>query len=907
MTLQKKTILIVGATIFILLSTLLISFYFIIRSDFYRIEEQSARLAINEAFVAFNNDLYDLSDLTGQLATENDTKALVQSPNSAQLKKIFTDVVSKRQKISFALLINKKGQIIYGTGYDHFKKTQMPLPPSLMEIITPQSILLKHSNAKSSLSGVLALQEKPLFIAARPVSETKSPDRINGTIILAQWLDFSDASHLSHLSRTSVSILLVGKQNTPADLRRIVESISDDNPIAVTSDYKEIGSYKLVNDIFGLPAFLIKAGQPRLINKQNKIMFSFLFFILVIIIAAVCALIFYFLMDRMVLNRLSHISKQIRSIAASGNYKGRLSIDSKDELTAMGYSINFLLIKLDQTEKALHNMSRLHKNITANMFDVIIQTDLQGTYQYVSPSHETVLGHNEGKLLGKSFFDLIHPKDVKNVYELFHEHITKRTPIKFECRAHHSAGYYIWLEVMANPLFDDEANITGSVIVARDMTLSKKDQRQIQTVASSVEEKIAGHNEELVTANKALAAEIAHRAEIEKAIQRSRNMLRAVFDGISEPLIMIGGKTNILMANEAALQYFAVKSYQEIIGAPCQSTFGRKDTAEKESEKICQAVAKKEQISLELEKKSPSWQYEKVFIYPLDQKNVDDGEAIIRISDITQSKLMEKQLLHGEKLATLGLLISGIAHEINNPNNFIVFNLPILNDYLNEIIPIVDSHAENHPHYELFGMTYSEFREDIFKLLKNIRHGAERINSTVAKLREFSRKKDTNEQCLTNPAEIIQKAVSICQIQINKTVKNFIVNVDSDLPTIYTDPDGLQQVFINLLINATQAMDKHDSLLKIHAYKTDDWRERIIIDIEDNGCGMEDNTLANLFTPFFTTKPQDTGTGLGLYISRNIVESLGGRIEVESKPGQGTKIKIIIAEIQPVHRQNIQG
>jgi PAS domain S-box-containing protein len=697
---------------------------------------------------------------------------------------------------------------------------------------------------------------------------------------------------------------LVGKQNASDDLRRIVESISDDNPIIIKSDYKEMSSYKLVNDIFGLPAFLIKANQPRLINKQNKIMFSFLFFILVIIITAVFALILFFLLDRLVLNRLHNISKQIRSIAASGNYKGRLSLDSKDELTAMGYSINFLLIKLDQTEKVLHNTSRLHKSITDNMLDIIFQTDLQGIYQYVSPSHETILGHHEGKLLGKSFFDLIHPKDVKNVYELFREHIAKRTPIKFECRVHHSTGYYIWLEVVANPLFDDEANIIGSVIVARNMSIGKKNQEQIQSIAS-LEEKIAGDTEELVTANKALAAEMAHRAEIERAIQRSRNMLRAVFDGIAEPLIMIGGNANILMANEAALKYFAVNSYQEIIGATCQSTFGRIDAAGSESEKICQAITKKEQISLEFEKNLPSWQYEKVFIYPLDQENVDEGEAIIRISNMTKSKLMERQLIQGEKLASLGLLISGIAHEINNPNNFIIFNLPILNDYLNEIMPIVDTHAQSHPGYELFGMTYSEFREDIFKLVKNIRHGAERINTTVAKLREFSRKKDVSEQCLISPAEIIQKAVSICQIQINKTVSNFVVNIDNDLPAIYTDPDGLQQVIINLLINATQAMDKRDSLLKIHAYKTDNWQERVIIDIEDNGCGMDDNALANIFTPFFTTKPQGTGTGLGLYISKNIVESLGGRIEVESKPLKGTRLRIIIAEIQPGHTQNI--
>jgi len=477
MNLRKKTILIVGITTILFLCILLISFYSVLRGDFNRIEEQSARLAINEAYVAFNNDLFDLADLANQLASENDTKAFLQNQNSAQLKKIFADSVFKRQKISYILLLNKQGTIIYSAGYDRAKKVQTTLPPALLETISSQSMLLKHANAKSSHSGVLSLQDKPLFIASQAVPESKSAEKINGTIILAQWLDFSETSHLSRLSRTSVSIHYVGKHNSSDDLRRIVDSISDDNPIFIKPSNLEMASYKLVNDIFGLPAFLIKASQNRLIFQRSNFMFNFRFFVIIIIAAVFFILIIFALIDKMILARLTNISKQIRGIAASGNYNGRISVDRKDELAAMGYSINFLLIKLDQTEKALHDKSLLYKHITENMLDVVVQTDLQGVYQYISPSHKTVLGHHPEKLMGKSLFDLIHPQDVKNVFDLFNDHIKKNTSAKFECRFHHSAGNYVWMDVIANPLLDENGSPIGSFIIARDISSSKESQK----------------------------------------------------------------------------------------------------------------------------------------------------------------------------------------------------------------------------------------------------------------------------------------------------------------------------------------------------------------------------------------------------------------------------------------------
>ncbi len=258
-------------------------------------------------------------------------------------------------------------------------------------------------------------------------------------------------------------------------------------------------------------------------------------------------------------------------------------------------------------------------------------------------------------------------------------------------------------------------------------------------------------------------------------------------------------------------------------------------------------------------------------------------------------KKLEAQLQQSQKMESLGRLVTGVAHEINNPNNFIFFNIPILKDYLQEIIPIVDGYAKDHPDFELFGMVYPEFREDIFKLLDNIEHGSKRINSTVSALTEFARKKDKVEMRLVDFKQVIEKGVAICRSKIDKMVKLFEVNIPENLPQVYTDSGAIEQVLINLLVNAAQAADKEDSWVRLSVSLNDTWQNHLIIEVRDNGCGMDKKTLGKIFDPFFTTKQPGEGTGLGLSVCHTLIEEIKGRIDAESEPGKGSTFRIILS------------
>ena len=281
-------------------------------------------------------------------------------------------------------------------------------------------------------------------------------------------------------------------------------------------------------------------------------------------------------------------------------------------------------------------------------------------------------------------------------------------------------------------------------------------------------------------------------------------------------------------------------------------------------------------------------------IYPLESADGNTGDAIIRISDVTEERRLERQLIQAEKMSSLGLLVSATAHELQNPNGVIALNLPILRDYLQELLPMLDKCFEDHRDYVAFRMPYQEIRRELYQIIDNIQDSSRQITSFVSNLKEYSQRKEEKKFEPLHLISVVEQTLIICGNQINKTIKSFVMDIPEDLPPVVTDAQALKQVLINFLINACQAADKNDSWLKLSALSGNTWREHTIIEISDNGCGMDEITQQKIFDPFFTTKSEESGTGLGLYICYDLVKGLGGRIEVESELATGSTFRIIL-------------
>jgi two-component system NtrC family sensor kinase len=262
----------------------------------------------------------------------------------------------------------------------------------------------------------------------------------------------------------------------------------------------------------------------------------------------------------------------------------------------------------------------------------------------------------------------------------------------------------------------------------------------------------------------------------------------------------------------------------------------------------------------------------------------------------TKIKNTQNQLVQSAKLASLGELVAGIAHELNNPIGFIYSNIGHLKEYSQSLFKIIDQTRQNKAELDLLVIEedYDYIKKDLPKLIQSCEEGSNRAKDIVLGLRNFSRADEEKTQAFD-----INTGIDSTLKLITGELKNkVLVRKDyNEVPKINCNINQMKQVFMNILTNAAQAIqDQGDIFIKTEFLS----EEKIVrIEIKDTGMGIEKENLEKIFDPFYTTKTVGEGTGLGLSISYGIVKSHGGQIAVESEVGQGTRFIIDL----PIYRE----
>lgn len=258
----------------------------------------------------------------------------------------------------------------------------------------------------------------------------------------------------------------------------------------------------------------------------------------------------------------------------------------------------------------------------------------------------------------------------------------------------------------------------------------------------------------------------------------------------------------------------------------------------------------------------------------------------------------QAQLVQSEKLATVGQLAAGVAHEINNPIGFIMSNLGTLKSYSKVMAGLISGYrqhtqgADAEPGSVLAQLRKTEETEDIEYILEDILglvseslDGTNRVKEIVQGLKSFSRIDDSAETA----ADLNEGLDATLKVVANELkYKCDIVRDYGELPLVPCTLAQLNQVFMNLLVNAAHAMEDHGSI----TITTRTENEYAVVEVRDTGTGIPEDKIGSIFDPFFTTKPVGSGTGLGLSISYGIIEEHGGNISVESEVGVGTTFTI---------------
>jgi signal transduction histidine kinase/predicted hydrocarbon binding protein len=266
-------------------------------------------------------------------------------------------------------------------------------------------------------------------------------------------------------------------------------------------------------------------------------------------------------------------------------------------------------------------------------------------------------------------------------------------------------------------------------------------------------------------------------------------------------------------------------------------------------------------------------------------------EIIDRKQAEEQARIRQEQLFQASKMASLGTLVSGVAHEINNPISFVMLNGPILQKAWQGVKPILDEHRRVKGDFQIANMTYTQLGERIPLLLSGITQGAKRVKAIVSDLKEFARQSSPELRDMVNVNTAVKTGVGLVSNLMKKSTNRFSAVYEPDVPLVKGNIQRIEQVIINLLVNACEALsDNHQAIVVSTAYDSES--DCVIVEIQDEGEGMTPEVLHRIKDPFFTTKRDSGGTGLGLAISDRIITDHGGNMVFDSTIGYGTFVKV---------------
>jgi PAS domain S-box-containing protein len=271
--------------------------------------------------------------------------------------------------------------------------------------------------------------------------------------------------------------------------------------------------------------------------------------------------------------------------------------------------------------------------------------------------------------------------------------------------------------------------------------------------------------------------------------------------------------------------------------------------------------------------------------YQVVHCSFQDISERIRIEE--ERALLHAKLIQANKMSSLGVLVSSVAHEINNPNNFILFNSALLGDAWRDAVTVLNEHEPERGDFSLGGLPFSEMREAVPRLLDGIAEGARRIKRIVENLKDFARQDTAGVKERVDVNRVVTAATTMLGNQIKRYTKTFQVELEPNLPAAGGNFQQLEQVVINLIMNGLQALpDKHKGISIRTFFEVSE--KSVVIAVKDEGAGMPREIQERIFEPFFTTKLDSGGTGLGLAISHSIVKEHSGTLQFRSVPGEGT-------------------
>ena len=533
----------------------------------------------------------------------------------------------------------------------------------------------------------------------------------------------------------------------------------------------------------------------------------------------------------------------------------------------------------DITERARAEESlRLFSQAVEQSANSILITDPSGTIQYVNRKFCEVSGYTAEEALGRKPSILKSGRHPKESYRHLWETITSGREWHGEFHNKRKDGTFYWESALITPICDQDGNLTRFLSIKEEITARKNSERQLMK-----------NQAELVLKHEQLT-------ELFRQVERGKREWEQTMDCVDDMVAMVDGEGRIRRCNRA-FEKITGQSYSRLLSSNWRTLL--RDAGLD----LDRLEGSKAELYHE-----PSRRWLTLRTYPYG----DRGGTVIMLHDLTEVKLVSEQLavayqelkethsqlLQQEKMASIGQLAAGVAHEINNPMGFISSNLGTMGKYLERLEGFLELQSAGMAEVatqELKAQIAEARRRfkidyvlgDARSLLAESQDGAERVRTIVQNLKSFSRVDDARASYV-DLNDCLDSTITIAWNELK--YKTTLTRDYGELPPVKCLPQQVNQVFLNILVNAAHAIEKQGEI----TITTRRQGEEVTIAIRDTGSGIPEEIKTRIFEPFFTTKEVGKGTGLGLSISYDIIKKHKGSIEVESSPQDGTTFTITL-------------
>lgn len=340
------------------------------------------------------------------------------------------------------------------------------------------------------------------------------------------------------------------------------------------------------------------------------------------------------------------------------------------------------------------------------------------------------------------------------------------------------------------------------------------------------------------------------------------------------------------------VEQFGLKQGDELVGLRLQDVYQR-EVYGAYRDKLNEVLGTGKAVSFQHQKMTPEGEESHIdTLYPILIHDLLWGVGGI-CCNISEQKRMEKQLFQSQKMEALGTLVAGVAHEINNPINLILFNLPLLEKMWQDLMPVLESHIAKAPEKKIGGLMPVFVRDNLPRLISDMEMAANRVARIVSGLKGFTSKSNPAEKRDIDANKAVDNAVCLAAATIKKSKTVMQMDLAPDLPLLHANLQNLEQIVLNLIINALESI-RHDRGKVCITTRFIEKDKCIIIEVGDNGRGVNPKVAEKIFDPFVTDRQTAGGTGLGLSVTYNLVKAHEGDISFKTRAGQGTTFTIAL-------------